>query len=106
NNITTLLPTETTYKSVHEEFLTSLEIDRVIYAIPVIAQLERDYYNQNTKLVREQENNDIAHYSFDWSQNIQIPYSSQQASQRYFITALKVYLFGIHNEATKEQINF
>jgi hypothetical protein len=27
------------------------------------AQLERDYYNQNTKLA--QEHKDIAHYSFD-----------------------------------------
>ncbi|CAG8778249.1 4830_t:CDS:2, partial [Ambispora leptoticha] len=30
NNITTLLPTETTYKSVYEEYLTSLEVDILI----------------------------------------------------------------------------
>jgi hypothetical protein len=88
------------------------------------AQLERDYYNENTRIARkEREKIDKnylqnqgkveycstdanAHYSFDWSQNVQIPYSSQQASQMYFLTALKVHLFGIQNEATKEQLNF
>ena len=86
--------------------------------------MERDYYHENTKLARKDrklvEENYIqkqgkvgycsvdatAHYSFDWSQNAKAPYSSQQASQEYFITALKVYLFGIHNEATREQLNF
>jgi hypothetical protein len=88
------------------------------------AQLERNYYNENTRLARKDrelieenyirkqgkaEYNSVdanAHYSFDWSQNVQVPYSSQQASQRYFVTAFKVYLFGIHNEAIREQLNF
>ena len=88
------------------------------------AQLERGYYNENTRLARRdrklvEENwiqkqgkvgyksvDAIAHCSFDWSQNPSIPYSSQQASQLYFLTALKVYLFGVQNEATNEQLNF
>jgi hypothetical protein len=58
------------------------------------AQLERDYYNENTRLARKDrelveenyirkqgkvEYNSVdanAHYSFDWSQNVQVPYSS------------------------------
>jgi hypothetical protein len=47
-----------------------------------------------------------AHYSFDWSQNVQIPHFSQQPSWVYFSSLPKVHLFGIQDEANGEQINY
>ncbi|CAG8514497.1 7816_t:CDS:2, partial [Racocetra fulgida] len=80
DSITIFLPAEMTYKSVHEDFLNSLEADSLgmnstfarmkgrkqpkkkFERHLIQAQLERDYYNENTKLVKEQENNITAHY--------------------------------------------
>ncbi|MCE8163216.1 MAG: hypothetical protein I3273_02745 [Candidatus Moeniiplasma glomeromycotorum] len=70
------------------------------------AKLEKDYYNQNVELVREQKNNTVAHYSFDWAQNVSVPHFSQQPSWVYFSSLPKVHLFGIQNEANGEQINY
>ena len=47
-----------------------------------------------------------AHYSNDLVQSVWIPHSSQQPSQDYFVTRYKVHLAGVHNETTKEQINY
>jgi hypothetical protein len=37
---------------------------------------------------------------------VQVPYFSQQPSQMYFLSPKKIHLFGIQNEATKEQTNY
>ena len=37
---------------------------------------------------------------------MQVPHFSQQPSQMYFLTAQKVHLFGMQNEAVGEQINY
>jgi hypothetical protein len=68
------------------------------------AQLERDYYNQNTKLAKEQK--EIAHYSYDWSQTVRVPHFSQQPSQDYYLSSYKVNLFGVQNEVNREQTNY
>ena len=44
-----------------------------------------------------------AHYSYDWAQNVHVPHSDQQVSKIY---PRKVHLFGIQDEAVREQINY
>ena len=89
----------------------------------VKAKLERNYYNKNTKLAEEQRKlvNELlitrgkadycsvdatAHYSYDWAQNVHIPHSDQQVSKIYYLSPRKVHLFGIQDEAVREQINY
>lgn len=42
------------------------------------------------------------HYSFDFAQQISIPYSSQQVGATYFLAGYKIGLFGIVNEALRK----
>ena len=88
------------------------------------AKLERNYYNKNTKLAEEQRKlidqnysilkgkvpfcniGAVAHYSYDWAQNVHVPHSDQQISKVYYLSARKVHLFGIQDEAVQEQINY
>jgi hypothetical protein len=46
------------------------------------------------------------HLSFDWAENVLLPHFDQQPSWIYHASPPKVHLFGVHNEATGEQINF
>lgn len=46
------------------------------------------------------------HYSFDFAQQVHIPYDSQQPGPIYFLTPFKVGLFGIMNDTLKVQHNF
>ncbi|CAG8744699.1 11872_t:CDS:2, partial [Cetraspora pellucida] len=119
----TLLPTDMSYKSVHKDFLDSLpeDIPHIQFMSPrsdlcdTCHQLrndlhdcsnksetekEREYYNQNGELFREQR--ELVEENYLLNQG-KIEYRSP--SQTYFLTARKVHLFGIHNEATHEQIN-
>ena len=90
------------------------------------AKLERNYYNKNTKLAEEQRKlvdqnysinimkdkipccsvDAVAHYSYDWAQNVHVPHSDQQIGKVYYLSARKVHLFGIQDEAVHEQINY
>ncbi len=88
------------------------------------AKLERSYYNKNTKLAEESRKlieqnyssslskvsycsiDAIAHYSYDWAQNVHVPHSDQQIGKVYYLSARKVHLFGIQDEAVREQINY
>ena len=89
----------------------------------VKAKLERNYYNKNTKLAEEQRKlvnehfttrsktdycsvDATAHYSYDWAQNVHVPHSDQQVSKIYYLSPRKVHLFGIQDEAVREQINY
>jgi hypothetical protein len=87
------------------------------------AKLERNYYNKNTKLAEEHRKlidqnysavedripycstDTVAHYSYDWAQNLHVPHSDQQIGKVYYLSARKVDLFGIQNEAVRKQIN-
>src|SRR3954453_10494925 len=69
------------------------------------AKLERNYYNKNTKLAEEQRKlidqnysilkgkvpfcsiGAVAHYSYDWAQNVHVPHSDQQISKVYYLSA-------------------
>lgn len=46
------------------------------------------------------------HYSFDFAQQVHIPFDSQQPGPIYFLTPFKVGLFGIMNDTMKVQHNF
>src|SRR5215813_4889755 len=90
------------------------------------AKLERNYYNQNTKLAEEHRKlvdqnysvasvkdrvsycsiGGVAHYSYDSAQNVHVPHSDQQIGKVYYLSARKVHLFGIQDEAVREQINY
>jgi hypothetical protein len=77
------------------------------------AKLERNYYNKNTKLAEEHRKlidqnysavedripycstDTVAHYSYDWAQNLHVPHSDQQIGKVYYLSARKVDLFGI-----------
>ena len=89
----------------------------------VKAKLERTYYNKNTKLAEQQRKlvdeqfiirgkvdycsiDATAHYSYDWAQNVHVPHSDQQVSKIYYLSPRKVHLFGIQDEAVREQINY
>jgi len=176
----TLLPAETSYKSVYRDFIAGLENDSTLKLLKydafrklwhqltpyiqimsprtdlcdtcqhfrnglqynarkeeeardllkkfkehlVKAKLERNYYNKNTKLAEEQRKlvddnyavtggkadycsvDATAHYSYDWAQNVHVPHSDQQVSKIYYLSPRKVHLFGIQDEAVREQINY
>ena len=86
------------------------------------AKLERNYYNKNTKLAEEQRKlvaqnyiqgttqycsiDATAHYNYDWAQNVHVPHSDQQVGKIYYLNCRKVHLFGIQNEATREQLYY
>jgi hypothetical protein len=73
---------------------------------------ERDYYNINIKnAVEDGKRNlntigsqilfksfeDSAHITYDWAQNVQVPYSPQQIGSIFFKSPRKVHLFGVCN---------
>jgi hypothetical protein len=47
-----------------------------------------------------------AHYSYDWAQNVHVSHFDQQISKIYYLSPRKVHLFGIQDEAVREQINY
>ena len=70
-----------------------------------IARTERKYYNSQVKAAsRSQEAASqsqprVAHYSYDFAQQIHYPFSAQQTGPEYFKTARKCGLFGVCNDA-------
>jgi len=49
---------------------------------------------------------DYGHYTFDFAQQLQVPYHARQVGPLYFKVPLKVQFFGICNGATKNQVNY
>jgi hypothetical protein len=90
------------------------------------AKQERDYYNANIKCVVKDgkcnPNNTLdksqilfktfkgsAHITYDWAQNVLIPYSPQQIGSLFFKSPKKVHLFGVCNTGNfphTEQTNY
>ena len=75
------------------------------------AQKERQYYLDSMKKAEESAatlsgNRRYCHYTFDFAQMLQIPYHARQVGPIYFKVPLKVQLFGICNDATKQQVNY
>lgn len=90
------------------------------------AKQERDYYNANIKRAVEDgkcnPNNTLdksqilfktfngsAHITYDWAQNVLIPYSPQQIGSLFFKSPRKVHLFGVCNTGNfphTEQTNY
>jgi hypothetical protein len=88
------------------------------------AKQERDYYNSNIKNAVEDGkcNPNVtgsqilfksfegsAHITYDWAQNVQIPYSPQQIGSIFFKSPRKIHLFGVCNTGNfphTEQTNY
>lgn len=47
-----------------------------------------------------------SHYTFDFAQQLQVPYHSRQVGPIYFKVPLKVQLFGVCNDGTHQQVNY
>ena len=74
------------------------------------AQSERRFYLSS---IQKAETTDItegrphySHYTFDFAQQLQIPYHARQVGPIFFKIPLKVQLFGICNDASKVQVNY
>ena len=77
-----------------------------------LAQKERQYYRLDS-MKRAEESIKSApdkpsyfHYTFDFAQMLQVPYHAWQVGPLYFKVPLKVQLFGICNDANKQQVNY
>ena len=86
------------------------------------AQLERKLYREATdKATKElkahkggltqqvaacSRNLRSSHYTFDFAQNVSIPYHARQPGPLYFKTARKVHMFGVCNEGLPKQVNY
>ena len=46
------------------------------------------------------------HYTFDFPQMLQVPYHARQIGPLYFKVPLKAQLFGVCNDANKQQVNY
>ena len=47
----------------------------------------------------------IAHYSYDFAQQVHFLYSAQQTGPAYFKTARKCGVFGVCNDGCNQQVN-
>ena len=79
------------------------------------AQKEREFYLACLRKAEERLHSlpedatdpaDYGHYTFDFAQQLQVPYHARQVGPLYFKVPLKVHLFGICNGATKIQVNY
>ena len=55
-------------------------------------------------MVEEKVEPRLAHYSFDFAQQIHIPFDAQQTGPEYFKTARKCRLFGVCNDGVSQQV--
>lgn len=76
----------------------------------LLAQKERELYNNCIRKSRETHNNDsrdkYTHYTFDFSQNVSLPHHSRQMGPLYFTTPRKVQIFGFRMDGISKQLNF
>jgi len=82
------------------------------------AKKERDYFRESIQLSKESyqqelpdgklnDNRDsVMHYSWDFAQQLHIPYEDHQVGPIYFKSARIVQLFGICCEALPQQVNY
>ena len=75
-----------------------------------MAQEERDYYllciKRAEESIAKEEIPQYGHYTFDFAQQLHVPYHARQVGPLYFKSPLKVHLFGICNDGTKLQVNY
>lgn len=75
-----------------------------------LAQKERECYLKCIKKAEESIASEVmphyGHYTFDFAQQIQVPYHARQVGPLYFKSPFKVQLFGVCNGGTKLQMNY
>ena len=72
------------------------------------AKTEREYYNQQVdeavQEIKKSTTPTVAHYSFDFAQQVFYPYDAQQTGPEYFKAARKCGVFGVCNDGKNIQI--
>ena len=58
------------------------------------------------KAQSSQQTLEFCHYTFDFAQNVNIPYHGRQVGPLHFKSPLKIQIFGICNDATNTQMNY
>ena len=77
-----------------------------------LAQMERQYYIDSIKKAEEglkcavSDKPTYCHYTFDFAQQLQVPYHARQVGPIFFKVPLKVQLFGICNDGNHKQTNY
>lgn len=89
-----------------------------------LAQQERTFYRARTKMAKQHykklvanqperpaqikasSRNMVAHYSWDFAQQLHYPFENQQVGPIYFKTPRRAQLFGVCNEGVPRQINY
>ena len=88
----------------------------------IAAQRERDHYKACTVRAEEELHNVVmaapppvqpcsvnlkeVHYTFDFAQNVCLPYTAHQVGPLYFKTPRKVQIFGVNSEGLPKQVNY
>lgn len=94
-----------------QEHLHRVDVERAAYKA-LIKETIKMFEDRGNQTVRDGDKyvpnsyDGSVHYSFDFAQQIHIPFNSLQPGPIYFLTPYKVGLFGIMNDTTKVQHNF
>lgn len=78
------------------------------------AKNERDFYNGQVEAVKSgwessetgNHSPSLAHYSYDFAQQIHFPYSVMQTGPQFFKTATICGIFGVCNDGKSEQVMY
>ena len=71
------------------------------------AQKEREFYLTCIERSKKPDvSTGFSHYTFDFAQELQVPYHARQVGPLYFKVPLKVQLFGICDGSTNTQVNY
>ena len=68
------------------------------------AKTERDYYKSQVEAAENADDSRIAHYSYDFAQQIHFPFDAQQTGPEYFKTARKCGLFGVCDDGKRQMV--
>ncbi|KAG9289355.1 hypothetical protein G9A89_007916 [Geosiphon pyriformis] len=109
----TLLPAETSYKSVYSDFIAGLENDNTLKLLKYDA-FRKVWHQLKPYIQIMSPRTDLCdtcqHFrnglQYNAPQNVHVPHSDQQVSKIYYLSPRKVHLFGIQDEAVREQNNY
>ena len=93
---------------------TEEETDAAVRALQAhlsVSQEERQYYRDlvdgaTESLSMDDPEEGIVHFTFDFAQQLELPYHTRQVGPLYFKVRYRMQLFGIAEEARKQQFNF
>lgn len=99
---------------IHKDALAHLRLaqhERTFYRARI--QIARQHYQKllennagQSSLLKANSRDIVAHYSWDFAQQLHYPFESQQVGPIYFKTPRRAQLFGVCNEGVPSQINY